>query len=275
MKSVRFLILAASMLLFTLVLARVPQTLSANEQPASELLLPAVMLDYGCTPSPLFNDGFDDNTSGWAVVDNATVLTRYVNSSYSIRLRVPTAVAIFAPTQQVTDFVVSVDANAHTGTSDEGFQAVMFGILLDDDNRLEKYNIFAVYPDSNPTFRNYYFAEVQNGLITDEFQVNAPDLINAGSAVNQLTVEVVDGMAELSVNGTPVRSKPIVSGNQPANLGLMSFRWGGAANPVSDSRFDNFSVGTPCQSGGTTPTSNSLMPIQQIAPVAVDIFETK
>lgn len=184
------------------------------------------------TPPPggrvLFRDDFDDPTTGWLVIDNASALARYVDGEYELTARAEGIyLAAFARGVRCADCAVEVSAR---------FVSTAFGRLgIALGERDPDVTTFVeLAPDGR-----YAIERAEGARWTTLAGPAASGAIRSGAnAVNRLRVERRNGRLTLVANGTTVVAVDVPGLGDAGQIGLVVL----SDEPGIAARFDDFVV---------------------------------
>jgi hypothetical protein len=189
--------------------------------------LPCVFRDY-CAD---FFDDFSDPSSGWFIGEDPFVRSEYLNGEYRVLSKSDQYYYVYgAPTCDRENYVVEVEAR-WAGTPGESY-GIVFGITGDYD----QYYDFEI----NTDYREYGLWRFDGNDWHTIVPITFSWAINGGTATNRLKVTRIGDQIRLEVNGVPLGTW--IDGNITgiSGVGIASSPYEG--EPVSDARFDNFSV---------------------------------
>ncbi len=181
-----------------------------------------------------FFDDFSNSASGWPIINTPDILTQYLLGEYRIRIDEAGAFfAVAAPTCAHDYYEVEADVR-WVGTPGARY-GIVFGISQDQS----EYYLFAVSTITQE-FELWHFFPGGYG-IRGPFNSAA---INPGNGVNYLKAIVRDdpllGDISLEINGVNVGN--YFEPDFPSESSSGVFSNSRLDNPISDARFDNFSV---------------------------------
>ena len=181
-----------------------------------------------------FFDDFSNSASGWPIINTPDILTQYLLGEYRIRIDEAGAfIPIVAPTCAHNYYEVEADVR-WVGTPGSRY-GLLFGLSEDQS----EYFLFAVSPTTQ-TFELWHFFPGGSGI---RGPFNSAT-INPGNGSNHLKAIVHDdpllGDISLEINGVNVGNyfEPDIPVESSSGL----FSNSRVDNPISDARFDNFSV---------------------------------
>lgn len=194
----------------------------------TNIFLPCAFYKY----CPDFFDDFSNPASGWMVGEDDYVRYEYLDGEYRVLSKNDQYYYVFeAPACPRDDFFVQVDARWE-GSPGESY-GILFGIVGD----FEQYYIF----DINTDYGDYGLWRFDGSNFHTIAPLTQSAAIKPGTATNQLKVIRHWDQINLEINGTPLGTW--IDGNiyGGTEVGILSMPY--EDEPVSDARFDNFSVG--------------------------------
>jgi hypothetical protein len=211
-----------------------PDTIFSSSEPAAiETLIPLNDVPDATDPNLLLFDDFSDPESGWDRVDETDYYTDYYNGSYRIIVYTDMSDSWANPSgQSYGDVSIEVAATKNGGPDDNDFGIICryqdvdnfyYGLISSDGF----YGIMKVVDASSEQLGN---SELQSS-----------DLINQGTATNQIRFVCAGDMLSLYVNGQLI-DEQVDSAFTQGNVGLLA---GTYDIPGTDILFDNFTVTRP------------------------------
>lgn len=180
----------------------------------------------------LFQDGFDDPSSGWDRVHDQQGLTDYENGRYRILVNEQNADFWANPDLDFRDVVIDVDAEKVAGPDDNDF-----GVLCRYQD-IENFYFLIISSDGY-----YGIGKVEGGeqSLLDPPQMYYSEVILTGNTTNHLTARCKGAELKLAVNNQLIaeaRDDTFSEGDVGLIVGTFS-------EPGVDILFDNFSVKVP------------------------------
>ena len=222
---------------------------------AYQVFLPLCTRNY----CPDFFDDFSNPASGWDVVDDSYVRTEYLNGEYRVLTKQPGYFYLFkAPTCDRQNYTVEVDAR-WAGTPGSSY-GLIFGLTSD----YSRYYLF----DMNTDYQQFRLLRRDPTGFVTVVPVTGSSAINGGTASNHLKVTRNGTEIRLEVNGTVLGTWYDGAIGGLTGAGLVTNPYFDI--PVSDARFDNFSMVTLPGDGASAPEPDSVTPdeIEFVAPNA-------
>jgi uncharacterized repeat protein (TIGR01451 family) len=222
--------------------AGITTTSSVSFDTTPRLYLPLLFNQY-CPPT--FFDDFSNSYSGWPVGEDDLVRVEYLGGEYRILSKNGDYIYLFrSPACARQNYTVEMDARWVGGTGDS------YGLLFGITGGFSQYYLF----DINTDYRMYRLYRRDPSEFRPIAPVTYSAAIRGGTSSNHLKVTRNSAGIWLEVNGTAlgVWADATITGSTWA--GLMSNPY--IDVPVSDARFDNFSV-TTLQATGTAVETGS------------------
>ena len=198
------------------------------EHPIRQVFLPCIGRNYCSGPS--FDD-FSNPASGWDIVDDSYVRTEYLSGEYRVLTKQSGYFYLFrAPTCNRQNYTVEVDAR-WVGTPGSSY-GLIFGLTSD----YSQYYLF----DMNTDYQQFRLLRRDLGGFVTVVPITYAAAINGGTALNHLKVTRNGTEITLEVNGTVLGTwyDGTIGGFTGAGLVTNPY----PDIPVSDARFDNFSM---------------------------------
>jgi hypothetical protein len=199
------------------------------DNPPSQLFLPVTAYDH-CSD---FFDDFSNPATGWAVVDDAFVRSEYLNGEFRILSKQSGYFYLFdAPICQRQNYTIAVDAR-WVGEPGSGY-GIIFALTPD----FSQYYLF----DVNTDFQMFRLLKKDaDGFHTVASPAYA-SAIHSGVSSNRLQVTRNGNQIILAVNGATLGGWYDYTTMSLTGVGIVSSPY--SDEPISDARFDNFSVHT-------------------------------
>jgi hypothetical protein len=218
--------------------------LDPANNPLKAVFLPCVTRNH----CPDFFDDFGNPASGWDVVDDSFVSSEYRNGEYRILSKQAGYFYLFrAPTCNRQNYTVEVDAR-WAGTPGSGY-GLIFGLSSD----FSQYFLF----DINTDYEKFRLLRRDTSGFTVVVPVTDAPAISGGTASNHLGVTRNGDQIILEVNGTVLGTWTDAAIGSLTGAGLASSPYGDS--PVSDARFDNFSMASLPGSGSSAQGPSGVM----------------
>jgi uncharacterized repeat protein (TIGR01451 family) len=217
--------------------------------PPSLVYLPMCTRSYCYCPD--FFDDFSNPASGWEVMDDAFVRSEYLNGEYRILTKRAGYYYLFrAPSCDRQNYTVG--ANARWVGSPGSSYGLIFGLAAG----FSRYYLFNI----NTDYRKFDLVRRDAGGFTQLVSPTYSEAIHGGTATNHLKVTRNGNQITLEVNGTVLGtwSDGTIGGRTGA--GLVTNPYSG--NPISDARFDNFSMTTLPGSGASALQPGGMMAVE-------------
>jgi uncharacterized repeat protein (TIGR01451 family) len=228
----------------------VTSSVSFNTTP--RLYLPLLFNQY-CPPT--FFDDFSNPYSGWPVGEDEFVRSEYLGGEYRILTKNGDYIYLFrSPACSRPNYTVEMDAR-WVGTPGSSY-GLLFGIT----SGFSQYYLF----DMNTDYRQFRLYRRGASGFTQIAPVTYSSAIGSGTSTNHLKVTRNGGQITLAVNGTTLGTwyDGVITGS--TWVGLMSSPY--SEIPVSDARFDNFSVSTLGASSAAAVGGENVIADQASAP---------
>ena len=194
----------------------------------NNVFLPCTFSKY----CPDFFDNFSNPASGWENGEDDYVRSEYLDGEFRIMSKNDQYFYIFgAPTCTRENYSVQVDAR-WVG-SPGGSYGILFGIVGD----FEQFYIF----DINTDYGDYRLWRYDGNTFHTSIPLTTSGAIQPGNATNHLKVQRVGSQIRLEINGSNLGTWNDRNISGSTGVGILSMPYDG--EPVSDARFDNFSVG--------------------------------
>jgi len=214
----------------------------------TQTFIPVTFCNF-CTD---FFDDFSDPTNGWIIQDDEFERTEYLNGEYRVLTKQSGYFYTFlAPRGSRDNYVVEVDVRWAFETAHS--YGIVFGVLPD----YSQYYLF----DMNTDYRQFRVLRKGSGGFYQVVPTTYSPAINPGISSNHLKVIRDGAFIRLEVNGTPLGNWWDSNITGSTYVGILS--WPYEDKPISDARFDNFSLrclpnsGTVTMDGGGN-SNNSL-----------------
>lgn len=211
-----------------------------------QVFLPTVARNY----CPNFFDDFSNPASGWPVGEDDFVLSEYLNGEYRVLSKNGEYIYVFrSPSCNRENYVVEVDARW------VGTPGLSYGIVFGITPGLNQYYLFDVSAD----FGDFLLARRDPGGFTIIVPPTSSPAINGGGASNHLKVTRSGNQITLEVNRTVLGTwfDSGISGSTGA--GVFSNPY--IDPPISDARFDNFSIAS--LPGSSTAAQQTISPMAE------------
>jgi hypothetical protein len=197
---------------------------------------------------PNFFDDFSNPDSGWFVGESDYDRIEYLDGEYRLLTKEDRSVmGIGAPACAFENYTVEVDVR-WVGTPG-AYYGILFGII----GNYDQFYVFDMNTDYQ-AFRLSYFDG--NAYLTIVPQTSSPS-INSGTASNHLKVTRNGNQINLEVNDTVLGTWIDNNITGATYTGIISASYTGI--PVSDARFDNYSLVQLNGQAVSSPIQNSLI----------------
>jgi len=205
------------------------------------LYVPLVARDY----CPDFFDDFSNPSSGWSVGEDEYVRVEYLSGEYRVLSKNGDYIYLFrAPACARQNYTVEMDARWVGGTGDS------YGLLFGITGNFSQYYMF----DMNTDYQMFRLYRRGPSGFTQVVPVTYASAIRSGTSSNHLKVTRNGSQITLAVNGTTLGTWYDGAITGQTWVGLMSSPYSDV--PVSDARFDNFSVTTLQATGAAVETGS-------------------
>jgi hypothetical protein len=215
----------------------------SNDPASPNLISPVIMT---VTPGPqiylpiisripclYFYDDFSDSASGWEEVDDEFVRSEYLNGEFRLLTKQSGYFYLFtAPTCARESYVVEVDARW------VGTPANSYGLIFGVDAEFNNYYLF----DVNTDYQEFRLLRREPGYWYTIVPVTFSSAIKSGNASNHLKTTRRGNQIILEVNGVVLGTWNDSNITGLTYVGIVSSPY--TNYPISDARFDNYSVNT-------------------------------
>jgi hypothetical protein len=196
-----------------------------------------------------FYDDFSNPASGWAVGEDEYARYGYVYGEYQIRSKRSGYFYTFsAPTCKRQKFVVEVD----TRWVGQPGNSVGIFFVMTESYHWDFYYIFDISTD----YQMYRLLRRDPGGWVEVVYPTSSGAINGGNSVNHLKVTINGQDIDLEINGIELDSEYVSVYDEWSSAGIVSSPY--SSQPVSDARFDNFSLVELPGEGTLSGTDNSV-----------------